>query len=285
MFHHFPELGDLPCLVRSIDFVYNEGTAFTFLNLVTQTGYIRKADETYSNKSLPPIEFTYEHLGWDTEIKSLPKESLENLPIGIDDKLYQWIDLYSEGISGILTEQANGWFYKRNLGEGHFDPQKLVSPKPSFGGLNIGAVHFQDIEANGQKSLVSNDLNGYFEFTPDEEWQPFKAFHELPNIDVRDPNIKFLDLDGDGRSDMLISEDDVFVWYASKGKLGFDDYRLARKSKEEEEGPNIVFADGTQSIYLADASIFPSPSAVNPQATIMALSDLITRRLAELASY
>jgi len=39
---------------------------------------------------------------------------------------------------------------------------------------------------------------------------------------------------------------------------------------------------GTRGLYIADASIFPSPSAVNPQATIMALSDLISRRLGEL---
>ena len=37
---------------------------------------------------------------------------------------------------------------------------------------------------------------------------------------------------------------------------------------------------GVQGLYITDASIFPSPSAVNPQATIMALSDLISRRLA-----
>jgi choline dehydrogenase-like flavoprotein len=39
---------------------------------------------------------------------------------------------------------------------------------------------------------------------------------------------------------------------------------------------------GIDDLYIADASIFPSPSAVNPQATIMALADVITRRLGEL---
>ncbi len=41
---------------------------------------------------------------------------------------------------------------------------------------------------------------------------------------------------------------------------------------------------GVHGLYLADASIFPSPSAVNPQATIMALSDLISRRIGELGA-
>jgi hypothetical protein len=40
---------------------------------------------------------------------------------------------------------------------------------------------------------------------------------------------------------------------------------------------------GVGGLYVTDASIFPSPSAVNPQATIMALADIITRRLGELS--
>jgi choline dehydrogenase-like flavoprotein len=40
---------------------------------------------------------------------------------------------------------------------------------------------------------------------------------------------------------------------------------------------------GVKGVYLMDASVFPSPSAVNPQATIMALSDINSRRLAEFA--
>jgi choline dehydrogenase-like flavoprotein len=40
---------------------------------------------------------------------------------------------------------------------------------------------------------------------------------------------------------------------------------------------------GIEGVYVVDASIFPSPSAVNPQATIMALSDVITRRIGDLA--
>jgi choline dehydrogenase-like flavoprotein len=39
---------------------------------------------------------------------------------------------------------------------------------------------------------------------------------------------------------------------------------------------------GTDNLYVSDASLFPSPSAVNPQATVMALSDMVSRRVAEL---
>lgn len=41
---------------------------------------------------------------------------------------------------------------------------------------------------------------------------------------------------------------------------------------------------GVRGVWVADSSLFPGPSAVNPQATIMALSDLVSRGVAGLAA-
>ncbi|MCA9516986.1 MAG: GMC family oxidoreductase [Myxococcales bacterium] len=41
---------------------------------------------------------------------------------------------------------------------------------------------------------------------------------------------------------------------------------------------------GVDGVYVMDGALFPSGSAVNPQATIMALSDVLSRRLAGLAA-
>lgn len=41
---------------------------------------------------------------------------------------------------------------------------------------------------------------------------------------------------------------------------------------------------GVDGVWVADASLFPGPSAVNPQATIMALSDLVSRGIAGVAA-
>ena len=38
---------------------------------------------------------------------------------------------------------------------------------------------------------------------------------------MRDPNLKFVDLDGDGHADVLITEDDAFVWHPSLAEEGF----------------------------------------------------------------
>ena len=51
----------------------------------------------------------------DETVRDVDPESLENLPHGLDGANYQWVDLDGEGLSGILTEQAEAWYYKRNL--------------------------------------------------------------------------------------------------------------------------------------------------------------------------
>ena len=76
----------------------------------------------------------------------------------------------------------------------------------------------------------------------------------LPNIDWRDPNLKFIDLTGDGHADILITEDEAFSWYPSLAEAGFGPAENVRQAIDEEQGPRLVFADGTQSIYLADMS-------------------------------
>jgi choline dehydrogenase-like flavoprotein len=57
-----------------------------------------------------------------------------------------------------------------------------------------------------------------------------------------------------------------------------------RMSARADEGP--VDAQGrvrtVEGVYITDGSLFPSPSAVNPQATIMALSDIISRGIGGL---
>ncbi|HEU0007966.1 MAG TPA: hypothetical protein VFS12_18425, partial [Terriglobia bacterium] len=52
-------------------------------------------------------------------------------------------------------------------------------------------------------------------------WQPFRPFTALLNRETRDPNLKFVDLDGDGHADVLITEDEAIVWHASLAEEGF----------------------------------------------------------------
>jgi hypothetical protein len=124
MFHHFPEEPGVgaDCLVRSTDFNYryeqepgdSRNPIHTVLISVTQCAYRRDGDAGYLKRNLPPLELEYSQAQIHEDILDLDPESLENLPQGLDNAKYRWVDLDGEGLSGILTEQGRGWFYKRN---------------------------------------------------------------------------------------------------------------------------------------------------------------------------
>ena len=132
-FHFFNELPSGTALVRSLDLTYDTNIAedFTFLTAITNRGYIKQANGNYTQKNLPPITFKYQQHEWNKEVKTISAENLINAPSGLDEPSYQFTDLFNEGLAGILTEQANGWFYKYNLGKGNFTEAKLVSPRPT----------------------------------------------------------------------------------------------------------------------------------------------------------
>jgi hypothetical protein len=114
MFHHFEELGDMSYLVSSTDFNYTVDplSSLSFLQSISKTGYIKQQqgsssdtnkNNAYRKKSTAPLEFTYTEPKVDRTLHFIDPKSLENLPIGLDGVNYRWLDLYSEGISGILT--------------------------------------------------------------------------------------------------------------------------------------------------------------------------------------
>lgn len=266
MFHHFSaELGIPDYLARSTDFTYSyednptdaRNPIYSFLDSVSQSGYLRQGN-TYLKRSLPPVEFEYTEPIVQEVIEEVDRASLENLPIGLDGTAYRWTDLHGEGIPGILTEQAGAWFYKRNLSPladtAQFAPLETVALKPNV--TLSGGAEFMDLAGDGQPDMVVMDgpMPGLYEHDEAEGWQPFRPFTSRLNHDLRDPNLKFVDLDGDGHADVLVTEDDAFVWHASLAEEGFGPARRVAQALDEEKGPRIVFADGTQSIYLADLS-------------------------------
>ncbi len=257
LYHHFAQLPGGSAVVRSLDLTYSNNGAegFTFLREACLTGYTRHDDGSYTQKSFPPLSFDYQPHQWNHRVDTIAPADLAGAPAGIDGKTWQLIDLYSEGLPGLLTEQAQAWFYKRNLGEGHFSAPLMVRQKPSFAGL-ASRLQLMELEGNGEKQAVhwQHEPKGFFEATDEEDWRPFCAFERLPSIDFSDSNTRLVDLNGDGQADILITGQDTVCWYPSQGKKGFAPPETISNTWDEEKGPAMVFADGTQSVFLADMS-------------------------------
>lgn len=267
LFHCFEatELPRNPCLVKSLELIYDDSLllqsnkqridGFSYLVKARQRSYRWKEEtNSYTSQALPDFEFDYEPHAWDTRVIQATPDDMVHAPIGVDDQQYTWTDLYSEGIAGILTEQAGGWFYKANLGEGHFARASMVSPKPSFAGLAEGTLQVQELEGNGVKYLVQYDTEprGFFKLSGDGEWQSFTAFANIPTADLAQSTKQFIDLDGNGRADLLVSDAHSLRWYPGAGEEGFELPHYIAKELDEEQGPLLLADETDHCIFLAD---------------------------------
>jgi hypothetical protein len=297
MFHHFPEkLGQQDYLVKSTDFEYEQTSSFTYLKSVKHVGYVFDGEtKEYRRKSLPPLGFEYSQFPSDDEIartncKEVDASDVENIPFGVEGGKYQWIDLDGEGLVGVLTEQATGWFYKHNLSANNtateddtadrdsesnvtyahlaiesnnsdpetvpkFGPMEQVGSRPTASTIG-GSSYFADINGDGEMNLmIKNKGNwGFYsrQFTSPLTWKPFQQFKKFPNLPTNRTDIRFVDLTGDGLPDILITQDNGLVWYQSLGEEGYGDGGRNIQFLDEEDGPRGLFTGMDGAIHLAD---------------------------------
>jgi RHS repeat-associated protein len=264
MFHRFAELGTAPCLVRSTDFSYadarvrtpdgafDQGPVASYLASVIQAGYVRTGSG-YERAAQPPLALGYTQPVVHDQLQVLSGDRASGVPDGPRGAGAQWVDLDGEGIPGALTATDRAWYYRANLGGGELGPAVVQRSVPAAVELGAGA-QLSDLDGDGNLDLVNYapSLAGFFARTAEHDWAPFAPLGQLPAIDWNDPNLRFLDLDGDGFPDVLITEDDAFVWYRSRAKDGFDPAVRTRQPHQELDGPVLVFADPTEAIQLAD---------------------------------
>ncbi|MDO7174040.1 SpvB/TcaC N-terminal domain-containing protein [Mariniflexile sp. AS56] len=221
MYHHIIELGAGPTLIGSTELLHQANPAGSTLNQISYTGYKRIGADTYDSKIMPPVLFKYTIPEVEHSFHQTSQHSNTNVPIGLNGINYKWVDLYGEGLPGVLYESNEAWYYKSNLGDGNLGSQHRVAQKPSSG---FGSYALSDFDGDGNLNIVvlQGRESGYFEFNRDqEEWNGFRPFQDTAHVRQLDTNTQFIDLTGDGRADIVVTEEDRTIWYPSKGKEGF----------------------------------------------------------------
>jgi RHS repeat-associated protein len=259
MFHHFVELGG-PTLVRSTDFSYStdSDTRISLLSSVTVSGYDKESAEgSYRSASLPPVSFSYSQFKpHEQRYQSLTARGGELPPLALNDASMALVDLFGDGLPDILHTGPNGFRYWRNLGNGLLDRPRMLDQIPAGISLDQPGVGFGDMSGNGIADLLVNvgPLPGFFETTPDGAWKLFTPYESSPGFDPQNPNVRMVDLTGDGRADALLTEDRQFLWFECQGEKGFARPQSIARIHDLDQFPDLFFDDPAGRARLADMS-------------------------------
>lgn len=262
MFHKFAELGPHPVLVRSTDLTYHGLAAdpalpsYSLLSAITQTGWTGGGDGSYTRASLPPTTLGYTPLRIDHTQHVADGRTMQN----VRGARERFIDVDGEGLRGLLVEDEQAWYFKRNVSawnplggrpEARFEPLAQLAKKPSGGDYTL-------TDLNGEGRLCAVKLAppepGWYEHDADAGWSPYRQLATTANIDWSDGNLRLADVTGDGLADVLVSEDDAFVWNAWIRESGFAQAECVPKPRDEDSGPRVMLADSTGCLFLADMS-------------------------------
>ncbi len=231
MFHHFKdELGIEDVLVHITRIHYMESPVATLLSAIESIG-CRYENGAYQTQSLPPLELNYTEFAPASQ-KFEQLADIYGHPLAASPVGFQVVDLFGEGIPGVLYEDNKTLLYSEasidygqaNAGLSYKVPE-LAPALPVALSSNDGEhlTWLADLTGDGLLDLiVSNGTQfGYYEGTPAHTWQPFQFFPRFPTS-FHAPLQYLVDTNGNGLADLVLIEQGSITIYPSMGKAGFD---------------------------------------------------------------
>jgi len=214
--------------VKSYVLTYRDQLGHEAHNKVSQlaqvqaTGHDRASDGTPITESLPPVEFEYQDV-------TIGKRNLipikgEHLPaLGLNHPDMDLVDLDGNGLPDFVQMSVGQPIrYWKNKGNGEFALPRTMRNAPTGLALGSGAVQLMDADGDGRVDLVMNapNFSGYYSLNHDGEWDSdsFRKYDTRPPVNLQSAQAQFIDLSGDGRTDVLINAD-RFVCYFQNSPL------------------------------------------------------------------
>lgn len=193
-------------------------------------------------EELPPLEFGYSQFE-PQERDFIPLTGLDMPRNSLAHPDYDMADMTGNGLPGVL-EMNGAVRYWRNLGGGRFDLPREVRAVPD--GLRLADKGVQLIDANGDGRLdlmVTNDsLAGYFQLCPPGllNRDTFRSYRSAPSFDLEDPEVRLVDLDGDGVTDAIRSGTRLECFFNDPLEGWVSTRYVERRSLDE--FPNVNFS-------------------------------------------
>ncbi|MFH0341567.1 MAG: SpvB/TcaC N-terminal domain-containing protein [Chromatiales bacterium] len=194
-------------------------------------------------EELPPLEFGYTRFEPDgrdffpLQGMDLPARSLANPNLEL-------ADLFGNGLPDML--EMNGTVrYWRNLGNGRFDLPRPMQEAPAGLVLADPGVQLIDADGDGRIDLLTmtNGLSGYFPLRFGGLWdrRSFQRHRVVPSFNLQDPEVRLVDLDGDGVTDAIRSGSRLECFF-NDPREGWNRTRWVER-RDIDEFPNMNFSD------------------------------------------
>lgn len=194
-------------------------------------------------EELPSLEFAY--IRFEPEKRDFfPLTGHDLPPASLANPDYELVDLFGNGLPDIL-EMNGAARYWRNMGNGTYDLPREMRDAPA--GLRFAEKGVQLIDANGDGRtdlLVSTEIMaGYYPLQFGGLWdrRSFQRYQQAPSFNLEDPEVRLIDLDGDGITDAIRSGTRLECFF-NDPKAGWNDTSFVERQAIE-DFPNINFSD------------------------------------------
>jgi RHS repeat-associated protein len=192
---------------------------------------------------MPPLEFG--HTQFEPRGRCfIPITGPSLPPASLADPSYELADLTGSGLPDIL--QMNGVIrYWRNLGGGRFDLPRPMPDAPAGLQLADPGVQLLDADGDGRVDLLvtTPTISGYFPMGFDGLWdrRSFVRYRVAPSFNLEDPEVRLVDLTGDGVTDALQSST-RFSCFFNDPETGWGETRRVERQALE-VFPNVALSD------------------------------------------
>ena len=224
MFHHFPlELGEHPVLTQRLRLDY-QATDLGYNHLVA--AHLQASDAEGQLASRPPVTFSYTPFA----LEESRYHAFDSMP-GLDDgQHYQLVDLYGEGVPGVLCRDARNWLYREPLRaadapsgkEVTYGPWQALPTLPMADPGKPVQHMLSDLTGDGRLDwiIAQPGISGFFTLNQDRSWADFASFAAFP-AEFLHAQGQLSDLMGGGLSDLSLIGPRSVRLYANRRTEGF----------------------------------------------------------------
>jgi RHS repeat-associated protein len=223
VFHALPELGPDPCLVGVTQLVYATPNGLSQLSTLSYIGYSHGTDGSTETLSTPSFSFGYQPFAPQAQ-RFVPLDIRDSAPAGtVGAPDFQLVDLYGDGLPGLLTSSESEFLYWRNEGAGRFGPPQPPAFFPNNRDLTAaGTLALVDLDGSGRPDLMVSAPAGagYYGNEGADAWSSFRTF-AAGATEAFTPDAQFVDLEGSGRAELVVMSQGMLRYYPGLGTQGF----------------------------------------------------------------